>query len=165
MQPFKHQNRAEVPSQSEMRAYEFVAGTMVQTTSGPVAVEDLIAGECVKVQRGVQPLTLVTSRQIAVCHVVRVEDSTVGPHRPTRDVLLAPTQAVLMRDWRAMSAAGQERALISAHDLVDGSFIRHETLAGQRVYGLRFEEPVILTIEGLDVSVPASTSEDLRLRT
>jgi Hint domain len=159
VQPFKSSNREIVPPQTAMLAYEFLAGTILQTSAGPVAVEHLVVGDSMMVQRGAQPLAAVSSRQIAVCQVVRIEDSTVGPDRPTRDVLLSPEQSVLVRDWRARCSTGNDRALIPAKFLVDGAFIRAETIAGQRVFALQFEEPVILTIEGLDVSVPATASQ------
>jgi hypothetical protein len=57
----------------------------------------------------------------------------------------------LIRDWRAKALFGVRMAMVPASRLADGSFIRLEHLAQQRMYHLHFANPVVIYAGGLEL--------------
>lgn len=129
-----------------------VAGTLVQTLDGLLPVEFLEPGDRVVCRQGARRLL----RSVVSCHdsvaLVRIRASTLGHDRPDRDLLLAPDQPVLIRDWRAKALFGLSVAAVSAIRLIDGEFILTEIRQNARLYALHFAEDEVIYAEGIEIA-------------
>lgn len=103
----------------------FVAGTMIETISGLVAVENLVPGDMVlTVDNGVQPLRWVGCRVVpaegnfAPIHIAK---NTFGKHD---SLFLSPQHRVLIRDVLAELLFENSEVLVAAKDLVNGSSVQ-----------------------------------------
>lgn len=98
----------------------FVAGTMIATPTGEVAVQDLVPGDLVLTHDdGPQPLRWIGQRQVAALGAfapIRIRAGTFGGHRT---LMLSPQHRVLIRDSLAELLFGEEEVLVAAKDLVN----------------------------------------------
>lgn len=133
-----------------------VIGTKVLTMQGELPVEFLVAGDRVITRNGARKLVEITRTWAQNLDVIRITEGVLGQDRPEDDLLVAPSQAILVRDWRAMALAGKSSALIAAARLVDGEYIRHEVLGEARLFTLHFEDAEVIYAGGLELSCPAS---------
>ncbi|HGG05288.1 MAG TPA: Hint domain-containing protein [Aliiroseovarius sp.] len=103
----------------------FVAGTMIETTSGPVAVENLVPGDMVLTHdNGVQPLRWIGQRTVAAEGAyapIRIAANTFGQHT---DLLVSPQHRILIHDALAELLFEEAEVLVSAKDLVNDSSVR-----------------------------------------
>ena len=81
----------------------------------------------------------------------------MGHDRPEQDVLVAPDQQILIRDWRARALYGADIAAIPASRLVDGEFIVTEIRTNVCLFSLHFAEDEVVYAEGLELACPALT--------
>ena len=99
----------------------FVAGTLIQTPTGPRPVEDLKAGDLVRtLDRGVQAITWTGARSIdgrGLFAPIRFEMGTLGNDRP---LLVSPQHRILVSGWRAEILFGEAEVLVAARLLVNG---------------------------------------------
>lgn len=102
----------------------FMAGTMVQTPDGEVAVETLKKGAQVLTHDGqvatvdwlgIQTVSLVFADKLRVLPI-RIKAGAIGDNVPSRDLLVSPDHAILV-----------EGALVHAGALVNGTSIVRET--------------------------------------
>jgi Hint domain len=156
----QRETRRLVPNEpaTQMRASEFAVGTVILTTSGAMPVEFLSPGDRVITRNGARTLAGIASRMLPMAEMIRVSESTLGVDQPAEDILLAPDQAILIRDWRAKAMTGQDQAMIPAAMLVDGEYIRRETRAAQQVVRLEFDAPVVFYSCNLELAVPATVA-------
>ncbi len=120
-------------------------GTPVLTARGLVPVERLQAGtRLVTRERGMQPLAFVTQRLLAMGEVIRLKPQALGGGAGDADLILAPSQRVLLRDWRAKAMFGHGKALVAAQKLVDGEWIARKPARNLRLYSLHFEAELIV---------------------
>jgi hypothetical protein len=133
-----------------------VIGTKVLTMQGELPVEFLAAGDRVITRNGARRLVEITRTWAQNLDVIRISEGVLGQDRPEEDLLVAPSQAILVRDWRARVLAGKPSALIAAARLVDGEYIRHEILDEARLFTLHFEAPEVIYAGGLELSCPAA---------
>ncbi len=103
----------------------FVAGTMIETTRGPVPVEQLVPGDLVVTHdNGVQPLRWIGRRAVSAegdFAPIHIAKNTFGRHDA---LLLSPQHRVLIRDALAELLFEDAEVLISAKDLVNGHNVR-----------------------------------------
>ena len=103
----------------------FVAGTMIETTRGPVRVEELEPGDMVvTVDNGVQPLRWIGSRIVPATGnfaPIHISANTFGTHDA---LLLSPQHRVLIRDALAELLFEEAEVLVSAKDLVNDKSVR-----------------------------------------
>lgn len=132
-----------------------VVGTLVRTLDGLLPVEFLAAGDRIVCRQGARRLLEVTSRHLDCGQLVRIRASSLGHDRPDQDLLIAPDQPILIRDWRAKALYAQPVAAIPAARLVDGEFILTETRFDTRLFTLRFAEDEVIYAEGLELACPA----------
>lgn len=140
-------------------AQGMVAGTMVRTMDGVLPVDYLTPGDRIVTRAGARRLTSVSVVHRKQVALVRVRASTMGHDRPDQDILLAPGQPVLIRDWRAQALYGVPVAAIPASRLVDGEFVSLEVRHNVRLYILRFDEDEVIYAEGLELACPAFLPE------
>lgn len=136
-------------------------GSRIRTPDGALPVEFLEPGDRVVTRSGVRRLVGLTILVLAETRIVRIRASSLGHDRPDQDLLLAPEQSVLIRDWRAQVLYDAPVAAIPACRLVDGEFILTETQAEVRLFQLHFEEDEVVYAEGLEIAcldrLPAAT--------
>jgi len=105
----------------------FVRGTLIETSAGPVAIEDLVPGNMVLGRTGWRTVKWVgwrhygafglrTPEQKARCAPVRIRKNALADNQPTQDLLVSP--------WHHLYVDG---VLVRAHDLINGITITQET--------------------------------------
>jgi hypothetical protein len=98
----------------------FVAGTMIRTPEGEVAVQDIVAGDLVLTHdNGPQPVRWVGRRQVPATGALApicIRAGTFGAHRT---LLVSPQHRVLIRDSLAELLFGDTEVLVAAKDLVN----------------------------------------------
>lgn len=129
----------------------FVAGTMILTPSGEVAVETLVPGDLVVTNdRGPQPLRWIGRRIVAAegaMAPIRIRAGTFGPHR---DLRVSPQHRILLRDTMAELLFGDPEVLIAAKHLVDGVSVVVEPGGEVEYVHLLFDRHEVLWSEGLE---------------
>ncbi|WP_349037270.1 Hint domain-containing protein [Pseudotabrizicola sp. 4114] len=132
-----------------------ISGTPILTLSGVIPVEFVAPGDTVITRSGARTVTAVDIAIVQDASVIRISEGVLGKDRPEADLHVAPRQPLLIRDWRAKALAGLIRAVMPAERLVDGDYIRPETLAEARIVTLRFAEPQVIFAAGLELGCEA----------
>lgn len=130
----------------------FVAGTLIDTGGGPVAVEDLEVGAMVQTRdHGAQPLRWIGSslrRAEGAEAPVHFAADALGTHV---DLELSPCHRVLLTNEWAEVLFGANEVLVKARDLVNGHSIRRrEDGAEVRYFHLLFDQHEIIRGNGLE---------------
>ena len=129
-----------------------VAGTLVETPNGRVAVESLKPGDMVMTRDdGPQPVRWcgrATRRAVGPDAPVVIEAGTLGDHERAE---LSPNHRVLMKSARAELLFGEGEVLVKAKDLVNGSTVRLRRDGGSVTYvHVMFDQHQIIRGNGLD---------------
>lgn len=149
-----------------VQASGVVAGTMVQTTEGPLAIESLFPGDRVRAQDGSwQEVLWVGTRTLTGAQLWAEPDlapvrltagalgaGALGTGAPSADVLLAPDHHVALCSARARALFGADRVLVRARDLLDsGGALR--AMGGRDVtyVSVAFDAHGLIDIAGLAV--------------
>jgi hypothetical protein len=135
-------------------AHDVAVGTIVLTMDGAIPVEFLTPGDRIITRNGAQTLRGAKARTVADCTMIRVCGDEMDDGQA--DVMLTPDQPILIRDWRARAITGNTQAMIAAGRLVDGAYMRRETVVAQRVVRLEFDAPVVIYAGNLELVVPAA---------
>jgi hypothetical protein len=134
-------------------------GTEVSTLDGTLPVEYLQPGDRIVTRSGARKLKAVSVLQRRAMTLIRIRASVLGHDRPETDVLVAPGQCVLVRDWRAQALYRQTCAAIPAERLEDGEFVVRELHSHVRLYMLRFDDDEVIYADGLELACPAVVAE------
>ncbi len=133
----------------------FVAGTLISTPDGPVAVEDLVAGALVDtVDEGPQPLlrnltTEISAARMKTSPELRPIVFASGVLGNAREMRVSPQHRVLVTGWRAELLFGEPQILVPAKALVNGSSVRVSSgQTGVRYYHLLFARHQLVISEG-----------------
>jgi hypothetical protein len=132
-----------------------MAGTRIRTLDGLIPVEYLEPGDRIVTRDGARRLVAVSVRKRRMAAVVRIRAITLGHDRPEHDLLLAPGQPVMLRDWRARALYGVDAAAIPASRLADGEFIVTEVLPRVCLFTLHFASDEVIYADGLELGCPA----------
>lgn len=129
----------------------FVAGTLIDTPTGPRPVQDLRPGDLVlTLDNGVQPIRWVGSREIEARDNFAPIRICAGSYGATADVLLSPQHRVLVRDIWAELLFGESEVLVKAKDLVNHKTVRREETGTPVTYvHLLLDQHNILSSSGL----------------
>lgn len=129
----------------------FVAGTMIDTPDGPVAVETLTAGDLVMtLDEGPQPVRWSGARETRGAGDFAPVCISAGTLGATCDIWLSPQHRVLIRDIWAELLFGEPEVLVKAKDLVNGTTVRRvETDRTVTYVHLLFDRHQILSSGGL----------------
>ncbi|WP_052362656.1 Hint domain-containing protein [Falsirhodobacter sp. alg1] len=136
----------------------FTRGTLIETQSGHVAIEDLKAGDMIRtMDRGYRALSWVGSRKLDVVDLtqhprllpIRIAAGALGNGMPTTDLLVSPQHRVLLRSAIAERMFGQREVLIAANKLltVDGIDIVREA-AEVEYFHMLFDQHEIVFSNG-----------------
>ena len=145
-----------IQTRTEMPLCGLAAGTPVLTLSGIIPVEFIAPGDKVITRSGARVVTAVEIAVVRNADMIRISEGVLGKDRPEADMLVAPRQPMLIRDWRAKALAGLDQAVMSAFRLVDGDYIRAETLPEARIVTLRFADPQVIFAAGLELGCEAA---------
>ncbi|MCW1932174.1 Hint domain-containing protein [Pararhodobacter zhoushanensis] len=105
----------------------FTPGTLIDTTRGRVAVEDLVIGDKVLTRdHGYQDLTWtgrrdLTQAELASCPSaapIRIKAGALGRDLPERDLTVSPRHRMLVTGARAELMFGEREVLVAAADLL-----------------------------------------------
>jgi Hint domain len=129
-----------------------IAGTVVLTLEGEIPVQFLAPGDRVITRSGAKKLQSVEVAVVRDAAMVRVSASSLGHERPEADLFVAPSQQILVRDWRAKALYNKDVAMVEAQRLADGEYIRKEVVAEVRLFTLRFEREEVVYAGGLELA-------------
>jgi hypothetical protein len=140
----------------------FAHGTLILTSEGPVAVEDLLPGMAVETRdKGPQQLMWVgsmmlvpnaTAPGVEPATLTRVTDGSMGPGRPGRDLVFGPHARILRRNAACMSLFGTEAAFAPASAFTDGvSIIEVHPVSPVRVFHLLLDGQHVISANGVEV--------------
>ncbi len=136
------------------------AGNNILTMTGYVKVEDLKAGDRIITRNGARILR----ELVATTHMMRpikVGSNTLGYSRPASEMLMAPDQEVMVRDWRAEVLFGEDFVITRINRMVDGKYISESAvLAEHTVYELCFDEEEIYYADGVEIISALSLSKN-----
>ncbi len=135
--------------------HAMAVGTPVLTLDGELPVEFLQPGDRILTRGGARRVKEVAVTVVHHARVVKISHDTLGVDRPTVEVTVSAAQAILIRDWRAKAMFGTAQAMIPAGRLVDGEYIRAETVAEMRFFTLSFDEDAVIYAGGLELACPA----------
>lgn len=128
----------------------FVAGTLIETPTGPVPVERLQVGDLIlTLDEGAQPLRWTGMRNVAAAGAlapVHIKANTFGTHRP---LVVSPQHRILIRDTAAELLFGETEVLVAAKDLVNGASVWRRTGGTVTYVHLLFDRHQIVFSEGL----------------
>ncbi|KGJ02785.1 hemolysin [Paracoccus halophilus] len=150
----------------------FARGTMIDTESGPVAVEDLVPGMRVLTRdRGLQPLRWIGSRVLGSkmlninpnMRPIRIRAGALGDGKPTRDLLVSPQHRVLVRSNIARKMFGTAEVLVAAKQLlqIEGIDIAHD-LTTVEYFHFLFDRHEIVLSEGAETESLYTGKEALK---
>ena len=140
----------------------FTHGVLIQTTDGPIAVEDLEPGMHMETTDG-RVSQLMWKGAITIVpgaptlsdephKLYRVMPDSFGLGRPVQDQTFGPSVRRLDRDAKIRAAIGAEAAYVPLSAVADGhSVIEVNPVSPTRVYHLACAEHVILRAAGLEV--------------
>jgi hypothetical protein len=143
------------PDAATLAVQGMLAGTTVLTLEGTLPVEYLALGDRVLTRSGARRIAQIEMTVMRNARVVKVAHDTLGVGRPQEDVTVSAAQGILLRDWRARALYGAGRAVVPASRLVDGDYIKAETLPEARLYTLVFTEPCVIYAGGLELACDA----------
>lgn len=136
----------------------FVAGTLIDTEVGPVAVEDLAPGMMVLTRdAGPQPLRWVGRRELgaaaleAAPHLrpIRIGAGALGDSVPSQDLLVSPQHRVLVSSEIAQRMFGTREVLVPAKQLLELDGIAQDLQAASvAYYHFLFDSHQVVTANG-----------------
>lgn len=140
----------------------FARGTVISTTEGPVAIEDLVPGMEVLTGEGraeritwIGSMTLFPPRALPGmqgCSLTRITADAFGIGRPMPDLVLGPRARILVRDARCRFATGVEAAYAPAAAFADGvSIIEVTPVAPITVFHLVLERQGSIRAAGHEI--------------
>lgn len=137
-------------------------GAIVQTQTGPVAVEDLLPGDKVKTSiNGFQTLkwcgkmTIVPgarNEQPEMGTMTRLTSDALGYGRPGLDLVLGPSARILNKATGVRTLTGGNQAFTPARDFIDGSsIIELRPIAPVHCYQLGFDNHEQISVNGVEI--------------
>lgn len=149
-------------------------GTVVATTEGPVAVEDLVPGmEVLTAEGRAEPITWIGSMtlfpsgghlKMETATLTRITADAFGIGRPMPDLLLGPHARILLRDPRCRAFTGASACYAPARSFIEGiSVIELRPVAPVTVHNLVLRRHGSLKSAGLEIESyhPGSAVGDL----
>ena len=130
----------------------FTRGTMIQTPSGDVAIEDLAEGDMVMTQdNGAQPLRWIGSQVVKAKGKKAPVMIKAGALGNDRDLRVSQLHRMLVTDWRAQLMFDETEVLVAAKHLTNGDTIYVEDNSDETVeyFHMLFETHEIVTANGV----------------
>lgn len=151
-----------IPPRAQNLCHGFPVGCPILTADGVLPVEYLSAGDRIVTRNGgMTQLTAITA-STHTTRAVKITENAFAPQGPEQDVLLPADQPILVRDWRAQKMFGQDQAMTTAAQLVDGDLI---TDIGPRrlvLFKLEFDRPRVVYASGIELGTAPVINTPLR---
>lgn len=105
----------------------FTAGTLIDTESGPMAVEEITIGTLVQTaDHGLQPVRWIGRRKLSPVHLlcapqlrpVRISAGALGGGMPEHDLTVSPQHRILVRSRIAQRLFDSDEVLVAAKQLL-----------------------------------------------
>jgi len=129
----------------------FVRGTKIETASGPVAVEDLGAGDLIRtVDNGLQPLRWIGRRTVPAENAFAPILIRKGALGNTDDLRVSPQHRILLSGWRAEMHLGMTEVLAPAKALINGETILRETGGEVEYFHIMFDQHELVFAAGIE---------------
>lgn len=97
----------------------FASGTLIETPTGPRAIEALNTGDLVRTgTSGPQPILWVGQTTVLATDDLAPIVISAGTLGNDRDLVVSPQHAIMLTDWRAELLFGQDEVLVRAKDLL-----------------------------------------------
>lgn len=140
----------------------FARGTVIATTDGPAAIEDVVPGMKVVTSDGQsETITWVGSMTLFPAHAMpgmtsgkltRITADAFGVGRPMPDLVLGPRARLMIRDARCRFATGVDSVYAPARSFVDGvSIIEVSPVAPVTVYHLALSRHASIRAAGMEI--------------
>lgn len=136
-------------------------GTLIPTSRGPVAIEDLIPGDLVETAAGTKPIQWIGSTTFVpgrdddntqLTALTRITADAFGMGRPAMDLLVGPAARRVVRHARLERLLGQEAVLAPVSDYIDGDRFLEVTPGGTvQLYHLMMAGHTTITIDGIEL--------------
>jgi len=127
----------------------FTRGTIIETSRGPVLVEDLVEGDKIKtLDNGFQPIRWVGARKvqgIGSFAPVLIKKGALGN---TRDLLVSPAHRMMLDGWQTELLFGEAQLLASAKSLINDSTILRQECDKVEYFHILFDRHEIIFAEG-----------------
>ena len=121
------------------------------TLDGEMPVEHLSVGDRIITRdSGMSVIKASYSRDVTM-QPIRIKAGSLGHTRPDRDMIVAPSARIHIRDWRAETLFGAAAATVKARHLVDGEFLSHQPSRDVKVFDLVFDRKHILHADRVEV--------------
>jgi hypothetical protein len=146
------QHHGSIIAQAVVLNEGLLAGTTIMTLAGAVAVERIKVGDRVITRSGARAVRDVQNLLLPSAKLVRIAASALGTDQPAEDMHVAFDQGLHIHDWRAKALRGVDQAIILAKDLLDGEYIRAQTVICASLYRLAFDKPEIIFANGVEVT-------------
>lgn len=136
-----------------------LANCNVMTLQGERTICTLTPGDRIITRNGARVL-----REVKVTHhtfrAITVGKGTLGYTRPSENMLMAPGQEVMVRDWRAEILFGRNAVIIPIDRMIDGKYIAQSAdLTEHAVYELRFDDEEIFFADGVEIISKLETTD------
>ena len=145
-QASKDQNAQDVSAQSGL-----CADTIILTMDGELLARDIAPGDRIITRDAGMVKLLGVRRKRVMCDAVEIKAGSLGHTLPSHDITLPFGTEILIRDWRANAIYGTAQALIPAHELQDGEFIKIAHQQELEIIEFIFDTPHIIYAGGLEV--------------
>ncbi len=128
----------------------FVAGTLIETATGPLPVETLRVGDLVRTaDHDLQPIRWIGSREIdglGDMAPVRIAAGALGNYR---DLLVSPQHRMVLHHWRNDLLFGVSQVMVAARHLINDTTIRREPRARVTYIHMVFDAHEVIFSEGI----------------
>lgn len=145
----------------EAACANFARGTLISTTQGPVAVEDLVPGMgIITSEYGPRPLQWVGSYDMTPRDaqtsdrgkLFRVTSDAFGLAKPASDLLLAPRSHLLMRHAACKALFGVDLAFAPVRAFEDGmQVIEIAPISSVSLFNLAFDRQATVIANGIEM--------------
>ncbi|WP_245999470.1 Hint domain-containing protein [Paracoccus methylarcula] len=106
----------------------FAAGTLIETSCGPMAVEKLREGDMIRTRdNGLQPIRWIGSRKLSAAELaaapnlrpIRIRAGAFGNNTPETNLIVSPQHRVLVRSKIAQRMFSADEVLVAAKHLLE----------------------------------------------
>lgn len=128
----------------------FVAGTLIETATGPLPVETLRVGDLVRTaDHDLQPIRWIGRRRIVghgIMAPVRIAAGALGNFR---DLWVSPQHRMVLSHWRNALMFGEGQVMVAAKHLINGTTIRSDPRPQVTYVHMVFDAHEVIFAEGV----------------
>ncbi|WP_435258783.1 Hint domain-containing protein [Thioclava sp. FR2] len=142
----------DIRASHQMPRCGIATGSTVLTLAGALPVEYIAPGDRVITRAGARTVRSVQISVVKNCDVISISEGVLDRDRPDEDICVAPTQPIMIRDWRAKALSGVAQAVVAASKLVDGEYVRRVTASEIWMISLHFDATEVIYANGLELT-------------